>query len=192
MIALFDTGFLYVLFDANAKIPPARDMKPIARGRERVEYLVHSLTEARSTKVILPAPALSEFMLLAHEDWAGYLALIRKTSVFQIAGFDVPESVELVEHWFRHGDGKRLRYGTQQTWAKLKYDRQIVAIAKTNRVDLVYSTDNDIHKLCMEAGIKSMGIEDLPMPPPQQMELPVEDGNPLGEDPSPRVDERDG
>lgn len=120
MIALFDTGFLYVLFDANAKIPPARDKKPIARGRERVEHLVHSLTEGRSTKIILPAPALSEFMLLAHEDWAGYLALIRKTSVFQIAGFDVAESVELVEHWFRHGDGKRLRYGAQQTWAKLK------------------------------------------------------------------------
>ncbi len=56
----------------------------------------------------------------------------------------------------------------------------------------MYSTDNDIHKLCAEDEIKSMGIEDLPMPPPQQMELPVEDGDPQGEGPSPRVDEGEG
>jgi hypothetical protein len=57
------------------------------------------------------------------------------------------------------------RGGPQGTWAKVKYDRQIVAIARGEGADITYSDNNDVRKLATQAGIAVRRIAELPLPP---------------------------
>ena len=70
--------------------------------------------------------------------------------------------------------GKK-KQSPQATWAKLKYDRQIVAIAKVVGASAIYSDDKDIRILAADAGIPVVGIADLELPSEKaQMNLPYD------------------
>jgi hypothetical protein len=170
VIGLFDAGFIHILFDDRARLP-RKGKQVVERAQERIDFLVQTISDRRD-KIILPSPALTEFMLLASDRYRDYLAIIKRKSVFEIAGFDDPEAIELVEHWNKFGDRKKLKPGTPETWAKLKYDRQIAAIAVTRRVECIYSTDGDLEKYAAQLNIKFCGLADLPAPPSQQVSLP--------------------
>jgi predicted nucleic acid-binding protein len=172
VIGLFDAGFIYILFDDRARVPRDAKGKPVVdRAQDRIDFLVQTISDRRD-KIILPSPALTEFMLLAVDRYRDYLAIIRRKAVFEIAGYDEPEAIEVVEHWLKFGEGKKLKPGTAETWAKLKYDRQIAAIAKTRRVECIYSTDSDLEKYADELNIKFCNLIHLPLPPTEQQRLP--------------------
>jgi len=193
VICLFDAGFLHILFDEKARVPRDPKGKPIIdRAQDRIDFLVQTIGERRDNKIILPTPALTEFMLLAEDRYADYLTIIRRRSIFEISGFDDPESVELVEHWRKFGDHrKKLRMGTPETWAKMKYDRQIAAIAVTRRVDRIYSTDSDLKKYADELQIKYVGLTNLPLPPTSQVPLPFDEESEQTDHPSSTVETGD-
>ena len=46
----------------------------------------------------------------------------------------------------------------------LKYDRQIVAIAKVHQATTIYSDDEDIEKVAAESDIPVIGLADIPVP----------------------------
>ena len=172
----------------KARVPrDARGKPVIDRAQDRIDFLVQTIGERRDNKIILPAPALAEFMLLAEDRYADYLTIIRRRAIFEIAGFDDPEAVELVEHWRKFGDRQKLKLGTPGTWAKLKYDRQIAAIAVTRRVERIYSTDQDLRKYAGDLNIKYLALSDLPLPPTAQEPLPFEEPEPI---PSPTETEK--
>lgn len=62
---------------------------------------------------------------------------------------------------------ERRKKGKQKdkSWAKVKFDHQIVAIAKTVGAEVVYSDDEDVQKLCNGSDIKVFGVWDLAPPP---------------------------
>lgn len=95
MINLFDAGFPHILFDPKARVPYDKSTnKPvIERAQDRIDYLVQMMS-LRRDKIIIPAPALSEFLLLAADRRNEYLTIIRRKAVFEIAGFDDPGAVE--------------------------------------------------------------------------------------------------
>ena len=176
VINLFDTGFLHVLFDPKARVPHDKVTgQPIVdRVQERIDHLVQTMSQ-RHDKIVIPAPVLAEFLLLGADRRNEYLTIIRRKAVFEIAGFDDPEAVELVEYTLRLSPTKKMKARSPETWAKLNYDRQILAIALTRRVEALYTMDNAVHKLAKQLGIKPCGLMDLPVPPPVQMHL--EQGN---------------
>ena len=47
----------------------------------------------------------------------------------------------------------------------MKYDRQIVAIARVLQAPVIYSDDQGIRAIAKEAGITVVGIADLPLLP---------------------------
>ena len=53
------------------------------------------------------------------------------------------------------------------TWAKVKFDRQIVAIGKVNGVKTIYTTDEEVSKLAVKVGLAAIALDQLPMPPPK-------------------------
>jgi hypothetical protein len=79
--------------------------------------------------------------------------------------------VELTEQWLKAGVKKRLKPNTGDTWAKLKYDRQIIAIAATRRVECIYSTDAHLHAVAAELKMRSLSLSALPLMPSKQLEL---------------------
>ena len=60
------------------------------------------------------------------------------------------------------------------TWAKVKFDIQIVAIAKAESVTVIYADDKDIERYAQRVKIPVLRICDLPLPPEPEMQVEQE------------------
>ena len=165
-MVVFDATYLMHLFRPD--IGPPRDSKTgleIEKGQERLALLVASLEKER-TKVIVPTPALSELLVRAGAEKSQRIVEeISKSSVLRIEAFDGLAAIEvatMTRNAIAKGDKKD---GISATWAKIKYDRQIVAIAKVHQATVIYSDDEDIKAHAEKVNIKVVKISDLPVPP---------------------------
>jgi hypothetical protein len=153
-----------MLFDARAKVPKRSGRPVIKNAKERIELLVEDLSKKKA-KVIIPTPALAEFCLLASDAYEQYVKEIKRRPAFEIAGFDDIACIELIDLSLAHGKPKKSR--PEDTWAKLKYDRQIVAISKAGRAT-IYSTDDGVKSFALQVGLEPIDLEDLQEPPLKQ------------------------
>ena len=149
--------------DARASINPATN-EPVTDAKARIDHLIEALENRRET-IMIPTPALSE--VLVHSDEAGpkYLEILNTTRCFRIEPFDQRAAVELAtmtREALREGD---LRAGTRATRAKLKFDRQIIAIARTRRQTAIHSDDDDISTVAEPLGLEVVPVHALPVPP---------------------------
>lgn len=169
-IILLDANFLAILLSDSARIPPDPITKqPYNRARDRVEFLIEQL-QASNSKILIPTPALSEFLIFAHPDGSRYLSEIHGLYRFQIEEFDEMAAIELAELSAKEIKPSKLKRG-EQTWAKLKFDRQIVAMALARNVTALYSTDKDLRELAKRHNIEAFNLGDTPLPPPKQNDL---------------------
>jgi hypothetical protein len=92
-----------------------------------------------------------------------------------IEPFDLRASLELAAMNRDALGGGNKRGNSTSTWAKVKFDRQIMAIAKVHGVTTVYSDDGDVRSIGERAGIKVVSVGDLPLPPQKaQLDLKLE------------------
>jgi predicted nucleic acid-binding protein len=162
----FDASILLPLLFPGVKGPidPATN-KPIEHCRERIDQLVSELDKSH-TKVIIPTPALSEILVHAENAGPKYLEQLRQSRAFKLEPFDERAAAEVA--MMIRSDlkklGKKRGRQIQDTWAKVKFDRQIVAIAKVNGADALYTEDSGVRSFAEESGITVFGIADLPLP----------------------------
>jgi hypothetical protein len=153
----FDSTFLTFLFVPNA--PCAVD-----RARERIDYLIGGI-HGSGDRIVIPSPALSELLIAVGHSRKQILHELTHNPKFLIAPFDTRAALELalMAQATRKETGKK-KGDAGSTWAKVKFDWQIVAIAKVCNVSTIYSEDPDIGKLAASAGMKVKGVGDLPLP----------------------------
>jgi predicted nucleic acid-binding protein len=174
-MVVIDATMLMLLLRPGVSGPSDSNGAPITKARERVGLLVDQLQKAKS-KIIIPAPALSEVLVRAGTAASQQIIEgINRFAAFRIEPFDVRAAIEVATMTRDALSGKGKKGGSAATWAKIKYDRQIVAIAKVCGAGVIYSDDSDIRSIAKAAGIKVVGLAELPMPPedPQQ-NLPLE------------------
>jgi hypothetical protein len=175
-----DTGMLSLLLYPGAKPPsdPATG-KPVDKAQERVEQLIDDLERAKE-RIIIPAPALSEFLVLAGQDGPQYLSEISLLSNIYIQPFDQMAAIELaaMELLARKKGNKRHPLPTTVPWQKVKLDRQIVAITKLHQCKTIYSDDAGVRAIAEDIGIKTISTWELA---PAQSKTPLldESGPPL-------------
>lgn len=177
MPCVFDSTFLVLLTNPDAPPPldPATDA-PVELAKERIEHLIKTLSEG-GDKIIVPTPVLSEFLVRADEAAADYLQILDKSSAFQIENFDQRAAVELAALNREALDTGDKRTGTDAPWSKVKFDRQIVAIAKVARADCIYSDDDDLKTFSTNAGIRVIKLHEIDLPPEErQGSLILDDG----------------
>ena len=165
MRVAFDSVILGAYLHPRASYPKSVDRVP-----ERLDHLVESLAAARAT-IIIPAPALSEFLVLAGSDAPLYLADLTNSPVFVVEPFDLRAAVEAAESQLRAMGARDKKAGATGSWQKVKVDRQIVAIAKVHAVDELYTEDEDVRQLAEFDGITVKGVQELPLPPADQQDL---------------------
>jgi len=162
-----DAGYLGLLLHPDAK-PPLDPVtkKLLVRPQDRIEKLVDDL-HAASERVVIPTPALSEFLVLAGNDLQQYLAELNNQPSFRIQPFDLIAAVEVaaMELLATARGGKRLPTPAETPWQKVKYDRQIVAISKIHNAHTIYSNDDHIRVIAEDMGIKVVPCWELPLPP---------------------------
>lgn len=170
-MALFDADFLGILLHPNPRAPlDPTTKKPIPRLKERLEHLVSTLEKVRE-KILIPTPALSEVLALAADKSSDYLAELTNNTCFEVAPFDQVAAVEAAVAAYEAKQRGGKKAGSTSTWAKIKFDRQIIAIAKVRGVTTIYSNDEDIRKAAARENIKVVSVWDLPDPPPKQTKM---------------------
>jgi predicted nucleic acid-binding protein len=170
-MALFDADFLSILMHPNPRAPlDPTTKKPIPRLKERLEHLISTLEKVRE-KILIPTPALSEVLALAADKASDYLAELTTNTCFEIAPFDQVAAVEAAVAAYQAKQRGGKKAGSSSTWAKVKFDRQIIAIAKVRGVNAIYSNDEDIRKAAARENITVISVWDLPDPPPRQTKM---------------------
>ena len=161
-----DATFLSQLF--NDKCVPPHDIagKPVEGAKERILYFVKTLSKQR-TVIVVPTPALSELLTILDEKAIpDVLNELRRSSRFKVEAFDEKAAIEaaiMTKSAFAEGHGKK--DALQSNWSKIKFDRQIMAIARALGVDTLYSDDIDMVTHGKRAGIRIVRTEELPIPP---------------------------
>ncbi len=170
-MVVIDATFLLLLFRPDTPVPAGQNGLPVERPKDRVDHLVAQLSKARTT-IIVPTPALSEALVRASPEVTQEIVnRLQRYSVFQIVPFNSRAAIE-VATMSRVGTGRgRKRETSDATWAKLKYDRQIVAIAKVAGAEAIYSDDRDIKAIAQRTKIKIIRLEDLELPPEKPPDL---------------------
>lgn len=163
-MVVFDSTMMLLLIHPDVKTPidPKTEL-PVEHVGARINGLVDFL-EKRKDKIILPTPALSELLIRAGDNAQSIVNTIQKSSVFRIVPFDTLAAIEVAAMTRQAIDDGDKRGGTDCTWAKVKYDRQIIAIAKVHRATIIYSDDEHIRTHGKAANIRVVGIADLPIP----------------------------
>jgi hypothetical protein len=174
MLAI-DQSFLELIIHPKGRAPnDPTTGKPIERLPDRIDELTASWEQDGET-IIIPTPALSQFLILAHHQASDYLAKITSSSYFKIEDFDTRAAIELaaIHIGAMQAGSKRAakRGGSEATWAKVNFDRQIVAIAKVNRASMIYTDDGDMIKFAKRMGIDTTSSWELPKPREKQADL---------------------
>ena len=164
MVAIDNTTLALLL---HPKANPPNDPKcgkPLEKCKERIEQLILDI-EAEDERVVVPTPVLSEFLILAGKEGQLYLEMIQKLKTLLIRPFDELAAIELagMELADRAKVGKK--GGSDAPYQKVKFDRQIVAVAKVNGAHTIYSDDDDVKKFATKAGMKVVSTWELAIPP---------------------------
>lgn len=172
MTAAIDTSLLLLALDPRTPAPRDEAGNPIPDAQTRVLHLIGELSKERR-RLIIPTPVLSEMVLLTEGVGQQYLARIEKSRSFLVAPFDTKAAIELAAMTaLSRRQKKKLRPGNPLTVAKLKFDRQIVAIAKVNGATTIYAGDHALATFAKANGINAIKLEELPLPEgARQMDL---------------------
>ena len=133
--------------------PDAKPRSSVDRVQDRIEHLLQTLRDNKEV-AILPTPALSEFLVFAGKSAPEYLVKIRESSFLRIEPFDERAAIELADREIsaREKGNKRGSANTSD-WQKVKFDRQIVAVALVHKASTIYSDDPDIAAHGKDCGV---------------------------------------
>ena len=118
----------------------------------------------RGEIVLIPTPVLCEVLVGAGGAGPQYRARLGQTSRFRIAPFDEMAAAELADMTRKARTSGALRAGTNITRARLKFDRQILAIARVQKERHIYTDDRNMSAAAKEEGFTVTATRELPLP----------------------------
>lgn len=159
---VFDTSVVAIAFDQNAAVPldPSTD-KPLTHSKKRIDALLFSLAQQK-VRVILPTPVIAEYIVGGGLDKSKRLDIITNNKAFIVAPFDLRAAIEcaLIED----ADSHRV-LPVNETKAKVKFDRQIIAIALAQGADTIYTGDKSLGAKARACGLSVVYTWEIPLPP---------------------------
>lgn len=163
-MVVFDTSTIVYTIDPQAKPPvdPGTGL-PLSQCKERIEFLIAQLSVSR-TRILLPTPVISEFLIKAGPNKQRILDEILASRNFLVGSFELRAAVELaclLDEDLKHGSALSLI----ETKAKVRFDRQIIAIARVYQADTVYTDDGNLASFAERNLIKAVMTWQLPLPP---------------------------
>ena len=168
MIVVLDATMLILLFNERAPAPmDKRTGERVDKSQERIGYLLNQISKSKGSRVIIPAPALGEFLVKiepnATSEYLGKIGRIRGCFVRPFAERAVIEFAEMQRAIM--GDSRRRARRDGEIRAKAKFDQQIVAIAKTEGATTIYSDDEGLASYAKRFGLDTIRLADMPLPP---------------------------
>jgi hypothetical protein len=118
---------------------------------EAVLNLIRALS-IENVRIIIPTPALAEVLTRRPDAAQNWTRDINRFACFQVRPFDDKASFELAQILGVNASGLR---------DILRFDRQIVAIAKVYGASVVYADNEQVFTFAKECGIPAKRLKDL-------------------------------
>ncbi|MBJ9163415.1 PIN domain-containing protein [Citrobacter farmeri] len=144
----------------------------ISEPEKRAEALIDHV-DSLGGAVLIPTPVLAEFLVgIDKNQHQAYINLIKSQSCFEIVSFDEIAAIECAQM----PNLKELKQMMSSDSAtKVKFDRQIISIAKSTGVKEVWTHDKGIYNRCQTLGIIAKSLADIaPLPEQFDMDFPKE------------------
>lgn len=170
MIVAVDTSALALMI--NPAADPPQDPQTgqlVDRARERIQHFIATLTT--SDTLIVPTPVLAELLVRAEDGGPGLLAAMAGLARLKVRPFGERAAVEtafMTREALASGDKKS---GSLEPYQKVKFDRQIIAIARVEGAARIYADDRPLASFARRLNMDVFSTWDLPLPPPTQVEL---------------------
>lgn len=166
-MVIFDASMLLLLFSPLVEAPkdPTTGIA-VTYPKERIDHLVKTLEKSR-VRIIVPTPVIAEILVKADAAGETYISILNSLAAFKIESFDQKAAIEaalITQKIFAESGNKRGDAPVEDSWAKIKFDRQIIAIAKTRGANRIYSDDNGVRTCASREGIPCTRIHELPIP----------------------------
>jgi len=163
-MVVFDSNMLLLLIRPDAGVPKDAKGNPISHAKERIDGLVEQLARDK-TKIVIPTPVLAEVLVRSTpEARAEYVERFRRSAAFRIEPFDERAAIEVAAMERKAHDAGDKKGGSEQTWAKVKYDRQIVGTAKVMGAPVIYTDDGNLAKCAFANGLRTIGLGSVEIP----------------------------
>jgi hypothetical protein len=134
-----------------------------ADDRARLEHLLDQVS-ASGGRIIIPTPAFAEFLVGVDDSAADWINELDRKQAIYVAPFDRRSAFEcslLDKAAINRGDKKG---GSDKTWQAIKFDRQIVAIARVNQAQVIVINDRGVRSTATSAGMRALRIAELELP----------------------------
>jgi hypothetical protein len=164
LIVALDATALTLLVNPGAE--PPRDPStgvPVTEAKGRIDQFIGQV-DARKGTVLIPTPALAETLVRAGEAGPAVLDRINRSARFRLADFDQRAAVELAQMTREAIQSGDKRSGSDSPWQKVKYDRQIIAIARVHNASAIYADDSGIATFASAIGLNVIRTWELPLP----------------------------
>lgn len=164
-MVLLDATAFSLLVNPHAKVRNDPETgQPVTDAGKRFQFLKLQIEKSGNT-ILIPTPALAEVLVSIGDSAPAVIELLNRSARFRIADFDQRAAVELAamtREALRVGDKKS---GSTEPWQKVKLDRQIIAIARINQVEKIYSDDDGIKQFAALIGMEVIQTWEMPLPP---------------------------
>ena len=154
---------MIVAFDANCLVRWSSTAKEDSDSKARLEHFVDTVA-AEGGRIVIPTPAFAVFLVGLDEAAMAWIETLDRKRSIQVAPLDRRAAFEcslLDKAALNLGDKKG---GRKEPWQRIKIDRQIVAIARVSRAEVIVSDDTGLRSTATAVGLKALSIKDLPLP----------------------------
>ena len=164
-MVVFDATMLMLLIrpDSGKPIDLATG-EPVEHVQERIAHFV-AQSDKSKVRIGIPTPALSEVLVRSGPAAVKIVEKIKEFSVFEILPFDELSAMEVAIMTKNAIDQGDKRSGSGDVWSKIKYDRQIAAIARVRQATAIYTDDGGLRSIAAHLNIATFGVADLLLPP---------------------------
>ena len=164
MIVVVDSSALALLVNHDAN-PPSDPQTgaPLTLARERIEKLVSDM-DAKNDVLVVPTPVLAEILVKAGQGAGELMQQLGALARVRIAPFDELAAIELAAMTIEIAAGGDKRGGDNQPWQKVKFDRQIIAIARVAQATLLYADDANLIATARRLEMTAISTWELPVP----------------------------
>jgi hypothetical protein len=139
--------------------------KQVPYSPERTRHFLKEC-EKDNTFILLPTPVIAEFLVCSEDCNDGLRRILTLSSCLQLAPFDQKAAFEhalMTRAAIESKDGKRS--GIPDTWQKVKFDRQIIAITISMGAKEIYCADLKLSLHAKANGLTVRSFSDMELPP---------------------------
>jgi predicted nucleic acid-binding protein len=166
---VIDTNVLVqIMQNEGAKdlIDPETD-KVVVNAFERAQALIERIDSLKGV-VVLPAPVIAEYLLgIDRKSYQLHLDVMNGVKCIEVSSFDQLAAIECA---MLVSNQEMKQLDPDSKMAKLKYDRQILAIAISSGAKEIWTHDKQLFKRSKAMGLTAMSLGGID-PKPQQLDF---------------------